>query len=219
MLPATYSDADATWHRNATNLVSEEELGMKSTLTSLCLLALLAAFFAASNVSAGEGQQTIAELWEEAGRLKRSGHYHSLQVKLDEILAIDPHHAQARKWRRTNEERILDREEDLNDEVEDRLDDLMEAIQGEDKEDLIELWGKRHIDPATRAFFRSLFKRNRSPRPIYYLNSVQVHDKTAYFSAQIVIEARPNGTSHREIVFDETWDGQLTDEHFSCSFP
>lgn len=182
------------------------------------LLASGSAF--AINASSGEGPQAVADLWQEARGLKRAKHYHSLQAKLDEILAIDPHHPQAWEWRSTSERWILDREVRLTAKVDDALDDLMDAMHEEDVEEIVELWGKKkHMDPGTMDFFRSLFKRSRAIRPTYTLNSVQVHDNTAVFSAQIVITARAKGSTEFETVLDHSWNCQLVGDRFTCPFP
>jgi len=169
-------------------------------------------------------RRSASELWLEAERLKSTHSYHSLRAKLDELLTVDPYHADARQWRDKCPGWIREHEEDLSEEVRDRLEELADGIDDRDLEDVLELWGKR-VDVATERYLENLFSRYKVLKARYALERLNVHDGAANFTARIVIEGKSQKGRKVpfETVFNRNWNGQVFDDgdrkRFSRSFP
>jgi len=169
--------------------------------------------------------KSVEDLWREALRLKDDHHYDSLIPKLDEVLAADPEHPQAREWAEEVETWREEHQREMWGLAEEQFDDFQQAFRQRDLERLAHLFGKRQPDEAMRAYYEGLWREFPVARLRIELESLQVRDRTADFAAQVTLRVKERKSlfvaweDRREF----RWQGQMVRDwewlHFTRPFP
>lgn len=160
---------------------------------------------------------TVADLpglWERAETLRRAGRFHSLDDVLGQILGIDPGDRRAREWRAGIRDEMRQQERAVGDALRDRLRELASAVSDEDLRDVLGLWAGG-ADPATRRYFEELFRRRGEPRVGIELQTIQIEDGVAHFTADVSI-VYPRD---RRLADNHRWRATFHGGRFSGPFP
>lgn len=152
-----------------------------------------------------------AELWREIVRLKEMENYHSLREALDRLLAQNPAHTEAQAWRRKADGWVASRDKDLEEELEDQLDCLVEAVSENELADAAECWGGS-LDAQTQAYLVNLWRNYRKPKLEYRILSRRPWDHDIDFEVQLTVRSRDRGQVQK------TWRGRVAADSAGVRF-
>lgn len=164
-----------------------------------------------------EDGDELENLWKIARAQRERKQYGPLVHTLDRILEINPRHPLARRWKNEIEQQLRSQNREALNRTQDLLDDLADAIEDRDLDELRRLWGGR-FDNETSRFFTQLFRRYSKLKVRASLVSVTVEAKAATgFVASLSIEGRERG--RRAETEEYAWRGRLQDGRFASPFP
>ena len=135
----------------------------------------------------------------------------------EKVLALEPSHAEARQLKGEMEEEIADLARKRESAVRDLLDELVDAIEGQDLEDLLELWGDSP-PAATRSHFEALFSRFKKLEVETRELSVSGRGLKATFTVVVAIRGRVKRGALFEEVESRRWRGAAVKQGFSERF-
>ena len=159
-------------------------------------------------------RRSLKELWRRAETLKKSERYDSLEPALDRVLASDPGHRKAKRWRSSLPKWRARQHKQLRSRLGDSLDELQEAVEDQDLDDAVDLWlpGAR---AATGSYLAGFFRRFDRTRVRYQLKSFEIDDGTMIFDIALTLEGFDG---RQRSIETHPWRGRLYGEHFLDPF-
>lgn len=158
--------------------------------------------------------QNLRQLVQQARHHRSNDEYHSLRRVIHQIQNSErPPRLDddLQKWARKVDGWVHDREEDLEDEVSDLLDDFSEAVEDEDMGDLADVWGDV-LDAETAKYFRNFWDTYRKSEARVELRRVEPWDHEAGFYAEVRLYGKRQRGDDLQLVRTVNWHGRIRDQ-------